>query len=129
MTMSLDFEFKGIRDWEMLKRDNGEWNAMTQSIVSMMPVIRMTRIDEENWKEVTLRLALLQKLFGPCGPTIVPLDKSQLPYQLEIGANIVRRHIGLKCNVIHESRHKFSKSLVEAFWYEKGRELFGKDGE
>lgn len=81
-----------IRDWESLLVNGGtgrEPNACTQALLNVLYMVGVTEITEENFRDVWLRITLLQAVAG--GFVDAP-DGSPVFLTL----NDVKRHIGVE---------------------------------
>lgn len=104
--MSLDFDFRSIRDYEELHSDP-EQLVLSQGLVWGALATGIGRLTDQNVPEFYARVKVLEQLgthllAGPDGP-----------YQVTI--QDVRRRVGLKTNVFpEESRAKWIKRTLES---------------
>ena len=117
--MSLDWDVSNVTDYETVcfeqrynpdrKQTERMVKPVTNQLVFSTMVIDQSGITETNVEEFAWRLALYQQMFG--GLIIEAKDNEFV--ERFISAEEVRAHIGLRTNVVTQSRASWLKRMAE----------------
>lgn len=96
-------------DWDHEKQ-TGNLRPVTETLIFYTMTVKLGSITQKNWKEFFTRVRMYENCFGPVLYKIVGDEKIDTP----ISAADVRGHIGLHCNVIDETQHRFITDSIVA---------------
>jgi len=112
--MALVINYDALRDeqgnfpeWVFLTDENGReiLNPVTEYLGFAMMFVKMGEINEANHEEFYTRLLMFEKVTDN---GLVTPEGDRVTLSIED----IRKHIGLKANVVTETAHKFDKWLV-----------------
>ena len=110
IAMPLTFKLDKIKNYETVTRTGTELNPVTNALIWSTMSVGLGSITEKNLNEWIVRLEFSDKLFG----TMLKKDGEDRPFTRE---ELVA-HIGLSCNVVDETRVKWTKRMTEHFMRE-----------
>lgn len=98
--MSLDFQLGGIANWEELRPD-GQLLPMTQRIIFATMAVDIGHITEKNYVEFFMRWTATSAISPWPGDPVEPTLAD------------IKRHIGLRTNVVDRPRNYWVKRIFE----------------
>lgn len=101
--MSLNYNIGNVKDYRKLKDSDGRLNVVTETLVFSTMSVDIGSIEEKNIGEWCWRLAYLRAM--GLGREIPLNDEGKR----DITLDELRRHIGMRTNVITTSRAEFCK--------------------
>lgn len=120
--MSLNFDLKAVKTrlgearyeevtTSLIEENNAkQWHTVTNSLIWLSMGVGLGRITEDNIKEWSFRLALIEKIDGPS----IQFNDGR---KVSITEEDLRNHIGLSTNVSDEKRAAWVKRAIEGSAY------------
>lgn len=109
--MSLDYNLTNVRDYENLYEDAGDdmvrLNPLTEMLIFGTMIVDMGEITEKNWREFFVR-------FNAANQVMRVWVDIQSKKPTSVSADDIKRHIGLKTNVVTTSKAKFMDKLIKS---------------
>lgn len=103
--MSLDFQLSNIKDYKTkCWREDGEINAITNTLIFGTMIVGINEITNKNWKEFYARIHLSERVNGN-----YLHDSDRKPRY--INEQDIKDHIGLATNALNETEAKYLNKL------------------
>jgi hypothetical protein len=115
--MSLDWQIGDIKDWKAVcKQQDGTLSPITHGLIWMTMLVDLGGITEKNFEEWLWRLEFYHRIeedFQGDYDVLVEDDVGKRWVSKPFTAEDIRRHIGLRTNVLDTTRAAFVKKLVD----------------